>query len=77
VRLSDPASVEEALLPRVWPVFVVYAAAFVGIVAASILRGSQRPSEAVPRSRPFSTITRPRRIVVTGQPVTRQPSHGL
>jgi hypothetical protein len=46
-------------------------------MTGSILRCSCRPSLVVPTSLPRSTMTLPRSIVVTGQPVTVQPSQGL
>src|SRR5207253_9698128 len=43
----------------------------------SILRVRSWPSPVLPRSLPRSAMTRPRRMVMTGQPVTCQPSQGL
>ena len=45
--------------------------------AGSIRRGTSRPSPTSPSTCPRSAITLPRSSVVTGQPDTAQPSHGL
>ena len=45
--------------------------------SGSTLRGMNCPSPGSACSLPSSTTTRPRRIVVTGQPLTSQPSQGL
>jgi len=43
----------------------------------SIRRATSCPSFRSPKSFPLSTITLPRRMVVTGQPVTSHPPQGL
>src|SRR5207249_2441613 len=45
--------------------------------SGAIRRRTSLPSSASPTRRPCSTTTRPRRIVVTGQPWIGQPSQGL
>jgi hypothetical protein len=45
--------------------------------SGSILRGKNWPSPGRPMSLPSRVITRPRRMVVVGQALISQPSHGL